>query len=248
MWLKKARVVAVHPEDHAIDVVTFPDGARIAGIQVMVPMASSNTGLHGGLAAPGAPPSGDIWDIRDDTARKVVAIIGFLGPGQPVCLGFLFPQINGLSFKDGRLVLAHESGAYTLMAADGSIESYHPSGSYVRLGTGGHASMAGQDQDKRFAAGNSAAAPTYTVSVGSGGTELAKITMGPTGALAMIATVSVDITAPTSTVHGDAHVTGDLVVDGSITSTGDATIGGKSFLGHEHDEHGDGGGVTGPPV
>jgi phage gp45-like len=29
--------------------------------------------------------------------------------------------------------------------------------------------------------------------------------------------------------------------------TGDAVIGGKPFLAHDHDEHGTGGGVTGPP-
>lgn len=247
MWLKKARVVAVHPEDHSIDVVTFPDGARISGVQVLAPFASSNTGLHGGLGSPGTPGSGDKWDIRDDTTRKMVAIIGFMGPGLPVCLGFLFPQVNGLSFKDGRLVLAHESGAYTSMMPDGSIESYHPSGSYVKLGTGAHASMAGQDQDGRFAQSTAAPAPTYTVSVGSGGSELAKLAMGPTGAIAVTATVSVDITAPMTTVHGNARVTGNLQVDGAITTDGDMTAGGKSFLGHVHAEHGTGGGTTSPP-
>lgn len=255
-WLRKGRVVARHPEDHSVDIVLYEDGARLAGVQVLCDVAGSDTGFSG-MPLPGVPPSGNIWSLAEKTVREVQAVVGYLGPGLPVCLGFLFPQINGMTFKDGRWVWKHESGAYTTFAADGSIEQYHPSGSYFRIGTGGHANMAGQDADGRFATRNDAPAPTVTLSVGSGGgSPLASLTVSPTGgvtvsaaqAVAITSAVSVDITAPANTIHGPLHVTGTLQVDGAITTNGDMTAGGKSYLGHEHTEHGTGGGVTGPPI
>lgn len=40
-----AKVVAIHPESHAVDVVVLRTGARLAGVPVLAGMASGQTGL-----------------------------------------------------------------------------------------------------------------------------------------------------------------------------------------------------------
>src|SRR3546814_10138893 len=40
------RVAAIHPEDYSVDLVMTDDGSHLAGVQVLAPSASSNTGYN----------------------------------------------------------------------------------------------------------------------------------------------------------------------------------------------------------
>lgn len=58
----------------------------------------------------------------------------------------------------------------------------------------------------------------------------------------------VDIKAPTITLDGDVHITGDTNSDGAITAAGDVTGEGTSLHTHIHSGVQPGGGNSGPPV
>lgn len=231
MTLHLARVAAVHPEDHSVDVVLVHDGARLAGVQVLAYAASSDTGLLG-LPAPAIPASGDKWDLRDRTSRDALAVLGYVGR-MPVVLGFLTPQINGVTFADGRLVLRHQSGAYLTMSKAGAVELVYPGGgTYLRLGPGGHEDLAGKDFDGRWREAAGAPAASITLSTG-----LATVTLTPGGGATITCKQDINVTTPNLRVAGNIVVTG-----------GNVTADGISLKTHVHTGVQVGGGNTGPPA
>ena len=69
--------------------------------------------------------------------------------------------------------------------------------------------------------------------------------------LEVFAEESVTFDTPKTIITGDAEVQGSLKILGETESKGnltapDAVLGGKSTIKHNHQEHGDGGGTTGP--
>src|SRR3546814_9835326 len=109
------------------------DGSHLAGVQVLGPSASSNTGYND-LPRPATPSSGDPWDLREATDRDVLAGVAYFGP-YPVVLGFRYPQVCQMLFKDlERRINRHASDVYSTIDADGNMEVYHPSGTYLRIG------------------------------------------------------------------------------------------------------------------
>jgi len=269
-FLKKGRVVARHPEDHSVDLVMYDDGARLAGVQVLAMYASSDTGMTG-LPSPGTPPSGNVWSLSEKTSRDVTAIVGFVGRA-PVVLGFLFPQVGSMSFADGRQVVKHESGTYTVIQADGSFEVYHPSGSFIRLGSGGHADMTAQDVDKGFKPRIDAAAPSLTLGIGSGGSSVARLAVDPSGNLTgtLAGNVRLTVAGMTTLDCPSTVITGTLVVQGHasfqagfnavnggagaagavigdiVVTSGDVVADGIGLKTHHHTDPQ--GGVTGPAL
>jgi hypothetical protein len=65
-------------------------------------------------------------------------------PLRPVVMGFLHCQGGQVNFtQDDRDIHRHPaSGAYFTFAPDGSMEMWHPSGAYIRIGAGGHENLA----------------------------------------------------------------------------------------------------------
>jgi len=77
------------------------------------------------------------------------AIVSFMD-GIPVCLGFLFPNVSQIMFKDAeRKIDRHASDFYTTIDAGANMEMSHPSGAYIRIAEStGHEDLAGKDFDR----------------------------------------------------------------------------------------------------
>lgn len=251
--LRLARVAAVHPEDHSVDLVMVDDGSRYVGAQVLAPTAGTNSGV---FDMPEPTAIGDKWTLserRDDDMMAVCSMLA--GAGLPVVLGFLFPQVNGMLFADkNRRVMRHASDVYTSIDGDGNMEVAHPNGSYVRIGvTPGHEDLTGQDFDGNWKITKNVGKNTHLqVVVKAGGVEKAKIHIDPsgnvtlehagnlvietTGTADVTAAGAATVTAPSVMMDTPAATcTGSLTVQGGLTVTGAFTNNGKDVgSGHVH--------------
>jgi len=233
--LRTARVVAVNPHDHSVDLVMHDDNSRYTGAQVLAVGASTDTGLAD-LVAPGE--AAQHWGQAEKTDRDVIAVCAMLGQAAPipVVLGFLYPQVCGMTFdRKNFRVNRHASNWYTTVSDNGDVEAYHPSGTFIRIGeTPGHEDLTGQDFDKKWKIDkNTGSAPYLRVRVANAGSEVAVLTIDPSG--------NIDahhIGNLTTHTEGNADVTVDGNVDvdigGNLTATvgGDAaaTVGGNTSL------------------
>lgn len=149
--MKLGRVAAIHPEDHSVDLVMVHDGARLAGVQVMAWSASTDSGTHD-MPPPATPASGDVWDLRERTARDLIAVVGYVEGRMPLVMGFLYPQVSQMLFKDhGRRVSRHVSDVYSTVDSAGNAEFYHPSGAFVRIASSpAHEDLTGKDVDGKW--------------------------------------------------------------------------------------------------
>lgn len=147
--LKLARVVGVHPGGHAVDLVFLDDGARVPMVQVMAGTpVTTNTGQAG---FPEPTRRGERWDAQETGERDMIAVVGFYR-GLPIVTGFLYPQVSEMLFADPeRVVNRTPSDVYTTTDKDGNTELYHPSGTYLRIGTTpAHEDLTGQDADGKW--------------------------------------------------------------------------------------------------
>lgn len=222
---KKGKVVAIHPEDHSVDVVLFESGARLAGVQVISQSASTNTGMAG-LATPGTSSS-NAWDASSTSGRQVHAVIGYMG-AEPFVAGFLFPQVCEMTFPDAdRFVQRHPSDFYHTVDAKGNAEWYHPSGTYLRMGTSpAHEDLTGKDFDKKWKiAKNTGAAPHVQLVVANGGAAKCTVNIDPAGKVTVTSVDSgkfvfpagMEFDTPLATFTKDVKVIGNIKADGDIT-------------------------------
>jgi len=276
MSLDLARVVAIHPASHTVDLVFVQDGRRVAGVKVLSGSASGSSGLSD-LHQPTVSNPGDPYATDDTNDRDVIAVVGTFGH-LPVVLGFLFPEVAQCCFNDvDRLVYRHASDAYFTIDSAANAEFTHPSGAYLRVGTNpAHEDLTGKDYDGRWKirrnVGNAPHihfeipgqvavdfSPAGEVEVTCASTVM--VTAG--GAVTVIAP-SVTLDTPTT------HCTGVLNVDGLITGLdGMALSGGSgstaqitgsiwatediiadtiSLQNHHHEGVTPGGGETGDPI
>lgn len=180
--LRLARVVGVTPEAQAVDLVFLDDGSRVPHVQVMSPDASTNTGLAG-LTVPDIPADTDRWEAVESGTRDVVAVVGFYRR-LPIVLGFLFPQVTQMLFRDrNRRVNRHASDVYTTVDDDGNVELYHPSGTYLRIGTTpAHEDLTGKDFDGQWKIEkNTDKAVHVHLSVKNAGQEVMSLNADPDG-------------------------------------------------------------------
>lgn len=248
--LRWGRVAAIHPEDYSVDLVMTDDGSHLAGVQVLSPSASSNTGYND-LPKPAMPSSGDPWDLRETTSRDVLAGVAFFGP-YPVVLGFRYPQVCQMLFADlERRINRHASDVYSTIDADGNMEVYHPSGTYLRVGTSpAHEDLTGKDFDKQWKIDrNTDKAVHLQVTVASGGGEVASLNIDPGGNVTLnhsgnlavntggTATVvsggSATVQAPDVTIDApETTCTGNLTVNGGLSVLGGGSGGTSSITGN----------------
>jgi hypothetical protein len=130
---RKAIVVMCHPEDHSVDLVMCDDGARLSGVPVLSPNASKRSG---GIDMPKMPEkTGEAkWDITERHDHDMEAMVAMMGAGNPVVVGFMFPQVSQMTFKDKeRRFKRHQSDVYHTIDGSGNFEIHHPSGAYVRI-------------------------------------------------------------------------------------------------------------------
>lgn len=244
--LRWGRVAAVHPEDYSVDLVMTDNGQPLVGVQVLSPFAGTDCG-YASLPNPATPASGNKWDLTQQTSRDVMAAVAEFGP-YPIVIGFRFPQICQMLFKDlDRVVNRHPSDFYTTTDAAGNFEAYHPSGTYFRIGaSSGHDDLTGKDVDGQWAIKkNTGAAVHAHLAVANAGSVVATFDIDPAGNIVLThngsltvntsGTASVNVTgaatvaAPSVTIQSPmTHVTGALTVDGALTFKGGMTGSGGS--------------------
>lgn len=270
--LRLAKVAAVYPDGHSVDVVFYDDGSRAANVQVLSGSASTSTGFHD-LPSPHLAPDGDPWSPQESKTRDMIAVIGFVR-GMPVVFGFLFPQVNQMLFSDqNRMVYRHASGVYFTISASGDTEICHPSGAFARFGASpGHEDLSGRDFDGKW---NIPASAPVSIRVEQAG-GVASLTIDPAGNVVLdhdgslttttggTATVtsagalvinapSVTINAPSVTINGQltqgtGSNGGGCTLLGPVNVTNDVVAGGKSLIHHLHGGVTAGGANTGQPV
>lgn len=209
--LRLARVAAVHPEDHSVDLVMTDDYSRFVGVQVLAPTAGTNAGV---FDMPDPTSAGDKWTLSESKGDDMLAVCSMLaGAGQPIVLGFLYPQVNGMLFADrNRRVVRHASDVYSTIDGDGNVELAHPNGTYVRIGTTpDHEDLTGKDFDGNWKIGKNTGQATHLrIVVANAGDAKATINIDPSGNIlvehAGNLTVQTDGNASV-TVSGTATVT-----------------------------------------
>lgn len=244
--LTLARVVEIHPESHAVDLVVMDDGRRLAGVQVLSGSAGSNFGLSD-LAAPDAVG----YEAAGTGERDTLAVVSWVRD-IPVVLGFLFPQVAQCLFADReRMVYRHASDVYTTIDGSGNTEVYHPSGTFLRIGASpGHEDLTGKDYDKVWAIKrNTGAAVHVHLEVANAGASVASLNIDPSGNVSL--THSGNLTTSTggnlsATVGGSASVNssgamtltaptitlnGSVVLNGPLTQGMGGGGGGATLLG-----------------
>jgi phage baseplate assembly protein gpV len=181
--LRLAKVAGIHPSGHAVDILFLDDGSRVPSVQVMAGAASTNSGIND-LSTPAVAASGDPYDPAQTKDRDTYAIVGALSGGVPVVLGFLYPQVCQMLFADmNRRVVRHASDVYETTDADGNHEFYHPSGTYLRIGTSpAHEDLTGKDFDKKWKIGkNTDKAVHVHLEVRNGGVTKVLLDAAPNG-------------------------------------------------------------------
>lgn len=246
-----AKVVAIHPESHSVDVVVLRTGARLAAVPVLAGMASGQTGLSD-LHLPDAAKG---FDSDNTGKRDIVAVLAYYREA-PFVVGFLFPQVAECLFKrDDFRVSRHASDVYTTVDAAGNIEIAHPSGAFVRIAESpAHENLTGQDYDKVWKIARNTGRAVHIHIEQAGG--VASINIAPSGAVTVNTTSSVAVvaTGPASVASSASialtapaiALTGVTTIGGTLAVTGDVTAGGKSLMNHTHTDPQ--GGSVSPPV
>lgn len=146
--LRRGIVVETHPEDYSVDLVMTDDGSRVTGAQLINSNANSDSGDNSmPLVKPAS--AGQKWDINAQS-KKIIAIVGYLG-NNPVVIGFMYPQVNQILFKDGRWIRKTDSDFYETVSATADMEMVHPSGWYLRVGESpDHEDLTGKNFDGNF--------------------------------------------------------------------------------------------------
>lgn len=232
-FLHLARVAAVHPEDHSVDIVMVDGSGRYPAVQVLAIGAGTNTGL---VNMPAPTASADKWGLAEKTGNDALAVVGFLAPGVPIVLGMLYPQVNGMLFADGRKIDRHSSDVYSTVDAQGNAEWYHPSGTFVRVGASpAHEDLTGKDYDANWQISkNTGAAVHLVATVANAGavkatldidpsgnitlTHQGNLTVNTTGTAHVTSGGNATVTAPHLEIEATStHMTGTLTVEGLLT-------------------------------
>lgn len=260
------KVVAIHPESNCVDVVLYRTGLRLPAVRVLGDMATGQTGvanLH-------EPDCNDGFEATNTGKRDIVAAIAYYKEF-PMVVGFMFPEVAECLFaRNDFKVDRHASDVYSTIDADGNMEIYHPSGTYLRIGTSpDHEDLTGNDYDAIWKIErNTQKAVHVHLTVANAGVQVASLDIDPSGNVSLSNNGNLSATVggtTTVTSGGEAtlnapHVTintAELLVSGNIKANGTITdlagSSGKSMSGmratydsHTHPEN-DSGGPTGTP-
>lgn len=175
-----ARVIRIIPEANAVDLQFLDTGDVVPMVQVMANSASGNTGLSD-LAQP--DQNTDPLNPLASGEREIIACVCFYR-GLPLVQGFLFPQVCQMLFARLNFrVDRHASDVYSTIDANGNTEVYHPSGTYLRIGTTpAHEDLTGQDFDGKWAiAKNTDKAVHVQLTVKNAGVQKFSLNIDPAG-------------------------------------------------------------------
>ena len=257
----QGRVIAVNAKAHTVDLIMLERGDRLPN----VPVLSGALGSAAGMVTLYAPTKAtDPAGLARTSGHDVYAAVVWFGL-MPCVVGFRMPELGQMTFDRVNFrVERHPSDVYSVIHDDGTVELYHPSGTYFRIGeSSAHEDLSGLDVDGRWKmARNTDKAPHVHLSVRNAGVEKASVDISPSGDVAvagegtLTATMqgAATLTAASWTIHGPVHftdaVTGDAdaTFTGTVTGTADVVGGGKHLKTHTHTGVLSGGAVSGPPA
>ncbi|SMF93938.1 hypothetical protein SAMN02949497_1234 [Methylomagnum ishizawai] len=222
MKLEHARVIAVHPEGPSIDCVSLRDGRRLVG----VPVYSLDAASDGGTIDLPAPVLGHGQDPATAPLgqRERVALIATDQHGMPHCLGFRFPPVSQMAFKEKNLrIQRHASGVFSAVDAAGNYQWQHPAGIKVLVGASTEfREFQGQGFDKNWHVPASGTPTYFRIQ-----TPAFDLVVNPDGTATMTLSNALTIAA-------DVHITKTLVVDGDVVLGG---VDGGAEIGLRHHKH-----------
>lgn len=200
MAIRYGIVVAAHPEDHSVDLVMTDDYSRLAGVQVLNSGGGAASGTND-MFVPEEKTGEEKWSISKRTAADHVAAVDFSGV-MPVVVGFRYPQIGQMTFKDkNRRVQRHSSDVYSTITSTGDFEMSFPNGTFIRVGASpAHEDLTGLDVDGNWKIAKNTGAATHL-----------RLVLGNAGAVK--ADLHID---PSGNVIGSFKGTGDLTFDGDV--------------------------------
>jgi predicted RecA/RadA family phage recombinase len=250
--IRRARVLAVYPNKQSCDLCFLDDGWTVSNATIAAGLSSD--GCDWGVPSVPKPSSQATAPGIETNKRMLVALCIVDYSGMPTVIGFTQAYGAALAVaQDDRKLYVHPStGAYYTFAPDGSFEAY-TAGAYFRLGSGpAHAPLGNAISGSLPAppAGASMSAtlgtPNGSITVDPAGVITAKnakgtITMDASG------NVTMNLSGTLTATYTSATLNGPVTINGTLKVTEDATIGGKSFLGHEHGNGNDGDNTT-PPI
>ncbi len=204
--MRKGIVVDTHPEDMSVDLVMVDDASRLIGIQLL----GNGSERSGSVDLPEVPTKKDKWDLTELTGQEIHAVIDYVGR-TPVVVGFLYPQVNQMLFKDKKLKFSrHQSDFYTVTDGDGNMEMHHPSGWYCRIAESpDHVDLTGKNVDGTLAFDRNTERSLYMRVHMPGGAAV--LTIDPSGHGDMYFASGLD-------VRSDKHISFTAVEDISLTS------------------------------
>lgn len=239
--LEMARVVAIHPEDHSVDLLILRTNQRAAGVPVLTSSASTTSGTSNLPTV--TPPAGA--DPFLPPRHAAVAAICFVAPtagGNWVVVGWKFPEQNGvLNAEPGRQVTRHSSGAWQMIAPDGTMTMGHPSGAVFVMGpTLEPVNPVGGGVDAQWQHNQpSASVPCgMTARFPSG----ARIDVAGDGKVTVTAPAEVAFVVPLAKFSGNVEVAGE------VRATGDVLAGNIRLKTHRHTGVAGGSATSGGPV
>jgi hypothetical protein len=247
-----AKVVAVHPEARAVDIVYLDNGGRVPMVQVLCDTCSTNTGDFD-LPEPTAGPEPYSFIMTKD--RDVLAAVISFG-GLPAVIGFKVPEVCQMTFKRKNFrVNRHASDVYSTIDDDGNFELAFPNGTFMRFAaTPAHEDLTGQDFDGRWKiTRNVDKALHFQLAVHNGGVQTAALHIDPTGhvtlsaeTLSMLIVGAITSSASAWNHTGPVNISGDVGITGTATASVDVIGGGKHLKTHTHLENGAGSQTAAP--
>jgi hypothetical protein len=259
--LQFGRVVKVHPEAHAVDVVLMEDGRRLSGVQILSGSAGGDYGRHGGLGI----PTEEGYEAKTTRKRDVFCAVAWVGRN-PVVMGFLFPQVTQMLFEGDddrtkqRMIDRHPSDVYSQIDGDGNFEMRHPSGAYIRIAEDpSHEDLESKDYLERWKIEKNTDKRVHIHVSQAGGK--AWVDIDPDGNIVVNGPVLLCqtpkmIVEGNVTIDGTLHVTGDVGTEGNLHADGDIGAGGDVVSGggtvslneHKHTGVQSGPSQTGGPI
>lgn len=130
--MRLAKVIKVHPQNFAVDLVFLDSGWFMPGVQVLMTTISTCSGM---VDLPS--PVVDENDPRDTTLlgdTDILAATMDLG-GRPVVIGFLPPQVTQMANeKENYRMFRHISDLMTTVDKGANTALLHPSGTTIHIG------------------------------------------------------------------------------------------------------------------